>query len=60
VLVLQSLQLTEAAGKSDGQATFLKPLMSPAYQVLRADGVRETPVSAHTCVIAKGVAVCVL
>lgn len=38
------LLLTEAAGKSGGEANFLKPLMSPAYQVLRADGVRETPV----------------
>jgi hypothetical protein len=44
LLVLQNLQLTEAAGKSGGDSNFLKPLMSPAYQVLRADGIRETPV----------------
>lgn len=44
MLVEQYLLLTEAAGKGSGDSLFLKPLMAPAYQILRADGSRETPV----------------
>lgn len=43
LLANQYLMLVEAAGKAGGESTFLKPLMSPAYQIVRADGVRETP-----------------
>lgn len=46
LLASQFLVLTEAAGKSGGDSTFLKPLMTAAYQIVRADGSRETPVSA--------------
>lgn len=44
LLATQYLVLTEAAGKTGGSLTFLMPLMSPAYQIVRADGSRATPV----------------
>lgn len=43
MLATQFLMLTEAAGKTGSNSTFLRPLMSPAYQIVRADGSRETP-----------------
>ncbi|GBF94758.1 hypothetical protein Rsub_07641 [Raphidocelis subcapitata] len=44
-LVTQNLMMTEAAGRSGSGGAFLRQLMSPAYQVLRADGIRETQAS---------------
>lgn len=47
MLATQFLMLTEAAGKTGTNSTFLRPLMSPAYQIVRADGSIETPVRAR-------------